>query len=289
MGPWPHGLTFSDMVGGLHFGFNARGALGQVVEYYLRFYDKYVKEMEVDLPVVRYFVMTENQWHEAPAWPLPETDWQRFYLRSAGRANSSAGDGFLSRESPGLEPADIFVYDPRFPVPTTGGRNLRLLNGPQDQSHIEARHDILVYSSPPLEDDLEVSGPLRLHLFASSSARDTDFVAKLVDVYPDGRSFNVAEGIVRARFWKSSDQPDLLTSGEVREYIIDLAASSNLFLKGHRLRLDVTSSNFPRFDRNLNTGNPIGTEKAGVPALQTILHETGQASYIDLPVIPRQK
>jgi len=292
MGPWTHGAVLSPMVGGLHFGPEAQGALGIVTGYQLRFFDKYIRDMDVDLPPVRYFVMTENRWHNAEDWPLAGTDWQRFYLHSAGRANTVTGDGWLGREEPTAEPADLYVYDPRFPVPSIGGRNLgagRLVSGPFDQSPIERRPDILVYSTPPLTEDMEVTGPLKLHLFALTSARDTDFVAKLTDVYPDGRSINVAEGIIRARFWRSLSNAELLEPGEVREYVIDLAGTSNLFRRGHRLRLDVTSSNFPRFDRNLNTGHPVGEDAEGIPAVQTILHERGRASYIDLPVIPSKR
>jgi hypothetical protein len=289
MGPWAHGTLLPSIVGGMHFGPSASGAPGQIVEHHLHFFDRYLKDMDIALPVVRYFVMGANRWRSAETWPLPETEWQRFYLRSKGRANTAAGDGWLSREEPSSEPPDVFTYDPRFPVPTVGGRNLgagRLVLGPFDQTRIEQRHDVLVYSTPPLEQDLEVTGPLKLHLFAATSARDTDFVAKLTDVLPDGQSINVAEGIIRARFWKSGQQADLVNPGEIREYVIDLAAASNVFKKGHRIRLDVTSSNFPAFDRNMNTGQPIGTDKAGIPAVQTVLHETGHASYIDLPVIP---
>ena len=161
-----------------------------------------------------------------------------------------------------------------------------LVAGPRDQSHIEKRSDILCYTTPELEEDTEVTGPLELHLFAATSTRDTDFTAKLVEVYLDGRSYNVAEGIIRARYRKSIFQPELVNPGEIYEYIINMGHISQLFRKGHRIRIDISSSNFPTSDRNMNTGNPIGEDVQGIPAMQSIYHQPGYASYIDLPLIP---
>jgi hypothetical protein len=236
--------------------------------------------------------MGRNTWKSAETWPLPETEWRRFFLHSRGSANSAAGDGLLSRKEPGSEPPDIFVYNPMNPVPTRGGRNnpdLALVAGPVDQSLLEQRNDVLCYTTPELEEEVEITGPLTLHLFAATSAPDTDFMAKLVDVHPNGLAMNVAEGCVRARYRTSILKPQPVTPGQVYEYAIDLAATSNLFGRGHRLRIDVTSSNFPRFDRNMNTGNPFGQDATGIPAMQTVLHQDGQASYLDLPVIPAKK
>jgi putative CocE/NonD family hydrolase len=259
--------------------------------YNLTFFDKYVRGMEVDLPAVRYFVMGENVWRNAETWPLPQTQWQRYYLHSQGSANSSAGNGGLSREEPGAEKPDVFLYDPLNPVPTLGCRGgihlLRVAAGIQEQSPNERRQDILCYTTAELEEDIEVTGPLKLHLFAASSARDTDFVAKLVDVYPDGRAFNVTtDGIVRARYRKSLFQPEFLTPGEVNEYEINLEAASQLFRRGHRIRIDVASSSFPEYDRNMNTGNAIGEDARGIVATQTVYHNSEYPSYMDLPVIP---
>ena len=144
----------------------------------------------------------------------------------------------------------------------------------------------MCYTTPELDEDLEVTGPLVLHLFAASSAKDTDFMAKLVDVHPNGAAYDIAEGMIRARYRESPIHPKAITPGEVLEYRIDLASTSILFRRGHRIRIDVTSSNFPRVDRNMNTGNAFGVDAAGVPAVQTLYHDTGQESYIDLPVIP---
>lgn len=291
-GPWAHWVTLPPFVGGLHFGPVASGIMALLHESHIVFFDKYLRGMDIDIPTVRYFVMGRDRWENADTWPLPQTKWERFYLHSKGRSNSAAGDGLLSREEAGSEPPDIFVYDPRFPVPTLGGRTLptgRLVPGPFDQTPIEKRSDILCYTTPELDEDLEVTGPLVLHLFAATSARDTDVMAKLIDVHPNGTAYNVAEGFIRARYRKSVIHPELVNPGEVYEYFIDMAATSIVFRRGHRIRIDITSSNFPRVDRNMNTGNAFGQDAEGVPAVQTIYHQSDYASYIDLPVIPAAK
>jgi len=289
-GPWAHGSSLLSYAGGINFGPVGSGMATFVMERHLTFFDKYLRGIEGRaMAPVRYFVMGINHWRNADTWPLPQTDWQRFYLHSRGRANSAAGDGLLNRNTPGSEAVDIFTYDPRFPVRTLGGRSLptgSLVPGPFDQSPVEKRNDVLCYTTPELEEDLEVTGPILLHLFAATSARDTDFVAKLVDVHPDGTTYNVAEGWIRARYRKTVIKEELVTPGDVYEYIIDMAATSNVFRRGHAVRIDITSSNFPRIDRNMNTGNPFGVDAEGIPAVQTIFHDSTCQSYIDLPVIP---
>ena len=290
-GPWAHGGQLLPFVGDIHFGPVARGIAAFVKERHIAFFDKYLRGKDVEIPAVRYFVMGLDQWRNADTWPLPQTDWQRFYLHSQGKAHTAAGDGLLSRDEPGSEPADHYVYDPLNPVPTLGGRNLptgRLVPGPIDQTPIEKRNDVLCYTTPELKEDLEVTGPLTLHLFASTSVKDTDFTAKLIDVHPNGAAYNIAEGYIRARYRKSILKPELLTPDEIYEYEINMATTSVLFPKGHRFRLDISSSNFPRIDRNMNTGNAFGEDAEGIPALQTICHDAGHASYIDLPVIPKE-
>jgi hypothetical protein len=259
-------------------------------EYNLAFFNKYLRGVKVDLPYIRYFVMGKNIWRNADDWPPPEMKWQRFFLHSRGHANSAAGDGLLSQNEPGPEPFDTYIYNPYFPVPTTGCRgHLQLVKfapSPQEQSLVERRQDVLCYTTPELKEDVEVTGPLKLHLFAATSARDTDFTAKLVDVYPDGSAYNVvSDGIIRARYRKSLFTPELVTPGEVNEYIINLEAVSQLFRKGHKIRVDVASSSFPEYDRNMNTGNSVGEDLKGVLAAQSIHHETNYPSYIDLPII----
>ena len=289
-GPWAHETNLTPYAGGLHFGPTASGAAGFAMERHIAFFDKYLKGIDSQYLVpVRYFVMGRNRWKNAETWPLPETVWQRFFLHSGGRANSASGDGRLGRDNPGSEPPDVFLYDPRFPVPTKGGRNLPigiLVPGPLDQTPIEKRNDVLCYTTPELTEPLEVTGPTVLHLFAATQAPDTDFTAKLVNVYPDGSAYNVAEGSIRARFRKSILKPELIKPGETFEYTIDMGATGIVFDRGHRIRLDISSSNFPRIDRNLNTGNPFGQDAEGKPVIQTLFHQADFASYLDLPVIP---
>jgi len=288
IGPWAHDSRLSNCLGDFTFGLEATGGGARLTPRHIQFYNKYLLGIDIEIPAVTYFVMGLNQWRYADTWPLPQTQWQRFFLHSKGHANTAGGDGLLNRNEPGTEPTDAFVYDPHSPVPTVGGRNTRQageLSGPLDQSHIEQRGDILCYTTPELKEDTEVTGPLELHLFAATSARDTDFTARLVDVYPDGRAYNMADGIVRARYRKSVLEPELVTPGEVNEYVINMGNSSQLFRKGHRIRLDISSSNFPLFDRNMNTGNPVGEDAQGIPAMQSIYHQSECPSYIDLPVI----
>jgi putative CocE/NonD family hydrolase len=184
------------------------------------------------------------------------------------------------------------VYDPHHPVLTIGGSTCcseditPVSMGPRDQQPAEWRPDVLVYSTPPLEEDVEVTGPVSLVLYAASSARDTDFTAKLVDVYPNGTAINVAQGIIRARYRDSWEEPSLLRPGEVYKYTIDLWSTSNCFLKGHQIRLEVSSSNFPQFDRNPNTGNPFGMDDKLETANQTIYHDAQHPSHLVLPIIP---
>lgn len=240
---------------------------------------------------VRIFVMGENAWRDEAAWPLERAQQTKFYLHSSGKANTATGDGALSTTTAGKERADAFVYDPANPVPTVGGAlccdGARLAPGPFDQSKVETRPDVLVYSTPPLDADMEVTGPVTLDLFAKSSAVDTDFTAKLVDVGPDGFAQNLTEGILRARFRTSTSEASLLEPGKVYEYKIDLWSTSNVFRKGHRIRLEVSSSNFPHFDRNLNTGKSGAEEAEFVKATNTVLHDAAHPSVLLLPVVPR--
>jgi putative CocE/NonD family hydrolase len=293
IGPWTHG-NYQPDVGEVDFGLQAAGHLVMPDELHLRWFDYWLKGIENGImkePPVRIFVMGENRWRFEEEWPLSRTRYSRFYLHSGGGANGLAGDGHLTPEPPVDEAVDSFVYDPRNPVPTRGGGlccwGAALPPGAYDQREIESRPDILVYTTPVLEQGLEVTGPLQVHLWAVSSAPDTDFSAKLVDVSPCGYARNVQDGIVRARYREGSGTPTFIKPGEVYEYTIDLSATSNLFKAGHRIRLEISSSNFPRFDRNPNTGGPIGDETELRPAHQTILHDAAHPSHILLPVIPR--
>jgi uncharacterized protein len=291
MGPWIHpGPSAHGDTGALGFGMLASLLGSQLGENSIAFFDKYLRGKKVNLPHVRYFTMGKNIWQTADTWPPHGVKFQRYFLHSSGRANSIAFDGFLNRDEPGAELVDNFVYNPHFPVLTNGCRGhlqlVRFTPGPQEQASTEKRDDVVCYTSAELKEDIEVTGPLLLHLFASSSARDTDFTAKLVDVYPDGRAYNVVcDGITRARYRKSLYKPELLTPGEINEYVINLEAVSQLFCRGHRIRIDVASSSFPEYERNMNTGNAVGEDAVGVPALQTIYHQKEYMSYIDLPVM----
>ena len=239
---------------------------------------------------VRIFVMGANQWRDEDDWPLARARNTKYFLHSTGQANSLRGSGTLSTTPPGAEPADRYVYDPGNPAPTVGGPlccdSDHLKPGPRDQRPVEARDDVLVYSTPPLTADMEVTGPVTVELYAKSSAVDTDFTAKLVDVWPNGFAQNLTEGILRARYRAAQDTPELMTPDEVYRFTIDAWSTSNVFRKGHVLRLEVSSSNFPRFDRNLNTGEDNGNTSRHVPATNTILHDAEHPSALILPVIP---
>jgi putative CocE/NonD family hydrolase len=245
---------------------------------------------------VKIFVMGKNEWRFEDAWPLERakpTRYRLFGLHPANGANGVSGNGgllepgVLTRTS-GL-PSDTFTYDPANPVPTVGGPlccdAIHLAPGPRDQKEVEARPDVLVYTAEPLDEDLEVTGPVTLDLFAKSSAVDTDFTAKLVDVGPDGVAINLTEGILRARYRESTSEAKPIVPGQVYEYKIDMWSTSNVFLKGHRIRLEVSSSNFPRFDRNLNTGKDASTDSNFVKATNTILHDAAHPSALILPVV----
>ncbi len=240
---------------------------------------------------VRIFVMGENQWRDEDTWPLERAKSTSYFLHSAGKANSASGDGSISTDTAHTDSPDSYVYNPANPVPTVGGPlccdPMHLPAGPRDQKEVEARQDVLVYSTPALEQDMEVTGPITLDLFAKSSAVDTDFTAKLVDVWPNGFAQNLTEGILRARFRESTKAAKPIEPGKVYEYKIDLWSTSNVFLKGHRIRLEVSSSNFPRFDRNLNTGKDASTSANFVKATNTVYHDADHPSALLLPIVPR--
>lgn len=295
VGPWLHGLPLGNVVGEVDFGMGASGAALDFDGMQLRWFDYTLKGEDngvADEPPVRIFVMGSNLWREEQEWPLARARSTPYYLHSGGRANSLNGDGSLSPEPPGREPPDVYLYDPRNPVPTRGGGLCcypgAMSGGAFDQRPIEARPDVLVYSTPPLEQAVEVTGPIVVKLWAVTTAPDTDWTAKLVDVHPDGYARNLTDGILRARYRESQASPKLLAPGEVYEYTIDLWATSNCFLPGHRIRLEISSSNFPRFDRNPNTGRPIATETEPRPALQTVLHDADHPSHVILPIVPRE-
>jgi putative CocE/NonD family hydrolase len=290
IGPWGHGP--SQKFGALDFGPTANVDASALQ---LRWYDYWLKGLDNGLAAeapVKLFVMGRNEWVYEREYPLARTDYRPFYFASGGKSNTSEGDGRLIWEKPaGASSPDRFSYDPNDPVPSLGGNNCcgtPTAAGPHDQRPIEGRRDVLVYTSEILQDEIETTGPVKVVLYAASDAADTDFVAKLVDVYPDGSSYNMAEGIVRARYRESLSNPTLLTPDRVYRLEIDLVGTSVAFLKGHRIRVHVTSSHFPQFDRNPNTGAKFGTTDQVRVAQQTIYHDAERASHILLPVIPRR-
>ncbi len=261
---------------------------GQVTLEWYDFLFKGVQNGFAKKPV-RIFVMGANEWREEEGWPLARARAVKYFLHATKAANSLRGDGVLSGEAPGSETADQFVYDPANPVPTTGGPLCcdggHLPAGPRDQRAVEAREDVLVYSTPVLERDVEVTGHVMLELWAKSTAVDTDFTAKLVDVWTNGFAQNLTEGIVRAKYRGSQEKPELMTPGEVYKLAVDLWSTSNVFKKGHRIRLEISSSNFPRFDRNLNTGESGEYATRSVAATNAVLHDAEHASVLMLPVV----
>ncbi len=267
----------------------APGTGEDITGLHLRWFDYWLKGIAngiMDEPRVTLFVMGENVWRDEHEWPLARTRYTPYYLHSDGHANTRYGSGVLTTTRPLDGRADHFTYDPKDPVPTKA----QLILGPnavpvQDQSGVEEREDVLVYSTPPLEEALEVTGPISITLWAASSAVDTDWTGKLVDVHPDGRAINLVDGILRARYRHSVAQPELLVPRRIYEFCIDLGGTSNLFKAGHRIRIEISSSNFPLHNRSLNTGHPMGEDKDIVVAHQRVYHDAAHPSHILLPVI----
>ena len=262
----------------------------------LRWFDYWLKGVENGVasePPVKIFVMGDNVWRYENEWPLARTKYTKYYFRSGGKANTLNGDGTLGTEPPkGSAPSDTFTYDPANPAPTMGGNNCCrsdiVAMGAFDQRAVERRDDVLVFTSPELREPVEVTGPITVKLYAATSAKDTDWTAKLVDVHPNGFAQNIQDGIIRARYRETvGGEAKPITPGEVLEYTIDLWSSSNTFLPGHRIRVEISSSNFPRFDRNLNTGEDPATATRMEIAKQTVHHSEKYPSHIVLPVIPR--
>ena len=294
IGPWQHSSRGTSLVGNHYFGVAADAMALGLDEIHLRWFNHWLKGEEtgiLDEPPVRIFVMGDDVWRDEQEWPLARAQNTNYYLHSGGSANSLHGDGSLSPEAPSDEAPDVFLYNPANPVPTRGGQlccnPYFAANGAFDQNEIEARPDVLVYSTPVLERDVEVTGPISVTLWAATSVTDTDFTAKLVDVCEDGCARNLTDGIIRARYRESMSNPSLIEPGRAYCYTIDLLATSNVFKAGHQIRLEVSSSNFPRFDRNTNTGGVIAADTELKPAVQTILHDAAHPSHVTLPIVPR--
>ncbi|MGI8973846.1 MAG: CocE/NonD family hydrolase [Gaiella sp.] len=290
IGPWSHEEEVESFRGDI----DLAPALTVIRDHELLFYDRFLKDEANgwdERPPAELYVLGANEWRGEREWPLARTEFTAFHLRKGSA---------LAVEAPRPdEPADRYAYDPAHPVPTIGGVNSVLtmtqgaqtpiLPGPIDQRVLERRDDVLVYTSEPLDRELEAIGPVEVVLYAASSARDTDFVVRLCDVFPDGRSIFLTEGIIRARYRGSveGESTELLEPGEVAEYRIRCYPVANVFRRGHRIRLDVTSSSFPRFSRNLNTGEDVGTGTRMEIARQSVLHTSTYPSHVLLPVIPQ--
>jgi uncharacterized protein len=292
VGPWTHGSQsdHDTRVGDLDMGPNA------TIDYpglILDWQDRWLRGARNGIdewPPVRIFVMGENVWRDENEWPPARAVPTAYYLRGGGAANTAGGDGRLSPDPPPAETAaespDHYLYDPRRPVVIENLDDY----GARDQASIESRRDVLVYTTAPLEHDLEVTGPITADLWVASSAPDTDFGVMVCDVHPDGRSYNLLAleaGYLRARYRTSESAPELLTPGAPTEVSIGGMLTSNLFRAGHRIRIQVTSSRFPVFDRNPNTGEAFGVTSRMVPARQTIYHDAAHPSHVTLPILPR--
>ncbi|MEX0761859.1 MAG: CocE/NonD family hydrolase [Dehalococcoidia bacterium] len=293
IGPWSHYGIGGSTAGTLDFGLRAsmHGLdLGGMLASWGAQWLKDDAAPNPDTPPVKLFIMGVNRWRDENEWPLARARRTRYHLHSGGRANTRHGDGVLSTAAPDDERPDSFLYNPLDPAPTRGGplccSPSFLPAGPMDHAEKEDRSDVLVYSTPPLEEDVEVTGPVKAIVWAASSAVDTDFTAMLLDVEPCGAARNLCDGIVRARYRRSRSTPELLEPGRVERFEIDLVATANVFQKRHRIRLEISSSNFPRFDRNLNTGKGFDDAEVAVAA-NTVLHDADHPSYLELDVVPR--
>lgn len=287
MGPWPHGVNSTSKLGEVDFGPNGVIDLTGTQQH---FFDRWLKGQENGLETeapVRIFVMGENVWRDEREWPLARTELTTYYLHSDGKANSRYGDGTLSTEKPGQEPPDHYTYDPARPFPFLTEPVSSQIGGPDDYAAVQRRDDVLVYVSDPLQADMEVTGPIRLELHAASSAPDTDFMAMLLDVHPSGFAQRLTDSMVRARFRNGMDRQELLEPGKVECYDIDLWNTSQVFKAGHRIAVQISSSAFPKYARNLNTGGSMADGTEMQQAEQTIYHDEEHPSRLTLPVVPR--
>ena len=286
IGPWSHVSRGKRRLGSFDFGPEAQLNL---VDLDIRWFDHWLKGKRngvAEMADYRIFIMADNRWRDESTWPLTRAREQIFYLKSGGSANTPAGDGELVRQQPTQSGQDHYTYDPVDPVPSLYGP--ALFQGAADQRPLAGRRDILVYQTPPLEERIEVTGNPVFELHAASSAPDTDFFVRLIDVAPDGVARDVSQGVVRARYRAGLDQPQLIQPGERISYTIRMNPTSNAFLPGHRIRIDVTSSDFPNYDRNHNTAADQNADGSLQSADQTIYHGSGQLTRIILPVIPEE-
>jgi uncharacterized protein len=293
VGPWSHG-NYGDTVGGLQYGIDAVWGAGDTTAFHLAWFDEHLRGgPAADLPPVQVFLMGANRWLAEDGWPVPGVAEERWYLHGGGAARTAAGDGTLDLRPPdGDQPADEYIYDPRDPVPTCGGATfipgypVGFRTGAHDQREVEQRQDVLVYSSEPLGEPLDVIGSVEATLHVATSAVDTDFTAKLVDVHPDGRAYIICDGILALRHRGGLDHAEPAAPDEPYEIRIALGPTANRFGAGHRVRLEVSSSNFPRFARNPNDGTrPTRARESNLTtARQRVFHDRARPSSLSLPV-----
>ncbi|MER7609824.1 CocE/NonD family hydrolase [Nocardioides sp. NPDC127503] len=295
VGPWEHDQVFTAKTPDRDFGPTAPGNTCNLTGEHLQHFDRWMRPEapRSEAPArVRLFVMGIDQWRDEQDWPLPDTRYQSYYLAGTAGQAATDFDGLLSEQPPTTASSISYTYDPADPVPTTGGSHMPVgfgFSGPVDQRTVEQRPDVLSFTTPPLEHDIEATGYITATLYVTSNALDTDFTAKLIDVFPDGKAINLCDGILRMRYRNGLESPELMTPGEVYEVEVDMAVTSNVFLAGHRIRVDVSSSNFPRFDRNTNTGGRINYEglDEAVTATNAILTGPDHPSRVNLPLIAR--
>jgi putative CocE/NonD family hydrolase len=280
IGPWAH-THYEQEIGALRLGPTASAANAGVIAAFNRFIDQHLRDAEPRLAPVHYFLLGANEWRDADDWPPSATDRRALYLHSGRGANSNRGDGMLSHEPPsGKERRDRYLYDPERPVPSIDPA------GPHDRGQVEARDDVLCYTTDPLPQSLTIAGPVVLELWAISDAPDTDWTAMLVDVYPDGRAISLCDGILRARYRESLAEPRLLEPNKPECYTIQLGHIACRFDAGHRIRLEVSSSSFPKYDPNPNTGRPTAFESEIRVAIQQVLHDAACPSRLCVSVLP---
>ncbi len=286
VGPWDHGQTF---LGGAtkigEMALSPESVLDNKAVH-LAFFDHYLKGTaeEYDAPRAKVFVTGSNTWREFTAYPPPEVEARRLYFHSGGRANSLTGDGTLSWDEPRQESQDAYTYDPHHPVPSDIGGATNAV----DRRPVQRRDDVLVYTSEVLDAPVEIIGRVEIELHAATDARDTDFTAVITDVYPDGRAVSLGPttGVIRARYRNGIDHTELVTPGEVEKYVLNLRDIGHMFLPGHRIRVEISSSAYPLFNPNQNTGNPVATDTEWKVAHQTIYHDRAHPSAIVLPIVP---
>lgn len=289
MGPWPHGVNKSTSLGEIDFG---PDALVDLLGVEKRWFDRWLKFDDNGMDGenrVSIFVMGENRWREEKDWPLPDTEFTPFYFSSGGKANSRFGDGVLSTDRPGSDSAsDRYIYDPEHPYPFITEQTSAQIGGTDNYSAVEIRDDVLIYTSVKLDERLEATGPVKARLFVSTDVQDTDFNVKLLDVWPSGYAQRLCDGVIRGRYREGMTKEIPMVPGQVYELEVDMWNTSQVFLPGHRIRVEVASSAFPKYSRNQNVWEKLGMTANVRKASQTLYHDSKHASCVILPVIPKR-